>query len=175
MADPFVGEIKLWPSPKIPVDWHVCDGSLVSVQTYQVLFSLLGTIYGGDGVTTFGLPNLQGKLPIGQGTGAGLTQRVIGQTGGASEVTLTEAEMSAHSHTLTATSANATQVDPTNAVLGIPAITFYEKGAAGPTKIKNLSPLAVDNTGGTAPHNNLMPYMALNYIISLSGLYPQRP
>lgn len=182
--DPFVGEIRLFAGTFAPVDWHLCDGTLLSINTYQMLFSLIGTTYGGDGVSTFGLPDLRGRVPVGQGQGPGMTNRGIGQTGGASIAQVTAAQMPAHNH----------QVKVSNKVSSTPTIAanvgFAANVAPATGKIAryvppNVSPAPVQATldagtiswasGGNQAHANVMPYMALNYIISLSGLYPNRP
>lgn len=181
MCDPFVGEIRIWAGQKVPVNWAFCQGQALLISQYETLYALIGTTYGGDGQTNFNLPDLRGKLPIGQGQGAGLTNRVLAQSVGETQVTLTAAQMPVHSHTLTATTNPATTADPTGALLGVPASSFYENGVAGgAAKLKNASPKAVSNAGGdknaiTQPHANLMPSMGINYMIATIGIYPQQP
>jgi microcystin-dependent protein len=177
MADCYVGEIRIFAGNYAPADWHICDGSLLAISSYQVLYTLLGTAFGGDGVNTFGIPNLLGRLPIGQGTGTGLTARAIGQTGGAETVQLTGGQNGAHNHSFsvmnvppttdTLTAGLVYAQAPTGAVFYVPA------GTAGATAAA-LDQGAVVSAGVGAPHDNMMPGMALTYIISLVGIFPQR-
>lgn len=183
--DPFVGEIRLFAGNFTPANWHICDGSLLSINSYQLLFAMIGTTYGGDGSSTFGIPDLRGRLPIGQGLGTGLTSRTIGQSGGASTVQLTTAQTPAHNHVINVSTKTATT--PTiDANVGFAAMVPVASPATNgryvaPTVTPAPAPVNLDPAtisfapGGGVPHNNLMPYMALNYIISLNGLYPSRP
>lgn len=180
--EPFIGEIRLFAGNYVPVGWHMCDGSLMQVSGNEALFSLIGTTYGGNGATTFGLPDLRGRVPVGQGHGTNLTNRVVGQTGGASAVQLTVGQTPSHTHTVAASSQQASQANMT-AGAGFAAMV----PVASPAKIGryvppasgtpvNLDPLTISiAAGGGQPHSNLMPYMALNYIIAIEGIYPTRP
>jgi microcystin-dependent protein len=184
--DPYLGEIRMFAGNFAPEDWHLCDGSMLSVSTYSTLFSLLGTTFGGDGRSTFGVPDLRGRIPIGQGTGTGLSPRVLGQTGGTETVTLTTAQLPAHGHTLNATTSDATASVPgpaaglakaTNPSSTHTPLRYVPYAAA--EKQLTLAALTIANaggntSGGTDPHANVMPSTVLSYIISLSGLYPQR-
>lgn len=173
--DSFIGEIKLWTPAKIPVDWAACDGSELPINTYQALYSLIGTTYGGNGVTTFGLPDLRGSLPIGQGAGTGLTPRVLAQEVGADTVTLTTANLPPHNHPMCASSEPATTGTPgPTTVLAAPAGNFYNNGSAGTTLVA-FHDVAVAPAGGDQAHENRMPSTAINYIICLNGIYPSRP
>lgn len=182
--DYYVGEIRLFVGKYPPAGWHYCDGSLLSVSTYPALFSLLGTTYGGNGSTTFGLPDLRGRVPVGQGQGTGLTNRVLGQSGGSSTVTLTQAQIPPHNHGIQVSNKQATTPTIDNNV-GFAAMVpptspatngRYVPATASPAPVPvNLDAAAMTNTGGGQPHNNLMPYMALTYMISLDGTYPVRP
>lgn len=179
--DPYLGEIRLFAGQYAPVNWAYCNGALISISANNVLFSLLGTTWGGDGVSTFGLPNLSGRLPVGQGQGIGLTPRVLGQTGGLAQVTIVEANLPAHSHTLFANSGPGTTSQVAENV-GLAAAAVVPIGTAVRYVPANLAttPLAMDMKvvsvapGGPYPHANVMPGMGLNYIICTTGLYPER-
>lgn len=177
MSDPFIGEIRLFAGTYAPVDWLPCDGRLLAVSEYQMLFALLGTLYGGDGKQHFALPDLRDRLPVGQGEGPGLTPRTIGQTFGQAEVTLTSAQMPAHQHTIQASNDIASTGTPgpgvTLACLDPNAgITLYDTGVVTPNMQKNFSPQACTHAGESWPHNNQMPTLALNYIIAINGIFP---
>lgn len=172
MADPYIGEIRIFAGNFAPRGWAFCNGQLLSIAQNTVLFSLLGTYYGGDGRTTFALPNLQGAAPMHQGAGPGLTPRTIGETGGEDSVTLLASEMPAHTHTVSGSSSSGSQADPTNAVWGTggrgkPAAY----NATGDTTM-NAQSLAL--AGSSQPHNNRQPYLALSFIIAMEGLFPPR-
>lgn len=181
--DAFVGEIKIWPVPRCPNDWHFCDGSLLTIQGNEALFSIIGVRYGGDGVKNFGLPDLRGKVPIHIGTGPATnngqpgTNRVIGQSGGGTSVTLTEAQMPVHEHQVFASGITATVNTPGTNVLpgtGASGIAPYMlESATG--KDYNFNPAGLSTAGNSAAHNNLMPSRTLNYIICTTGTYPTRP
>lgn len=178
--DPFIGEIRLFAGNFPPVGWHLCDGSLLSINDNQALFSLIGTTYGGNGVNTFGIPDMRGRVPVGQGQGTGLTNRVIGQTGGASAVQLTEAQMPIHSHTVNVTNKVATTAT-IDANVGFAANTTPSTGKVARYAPTNATPGTLNSAtilaapGNGQSHSNVMPYMALTYIICLLGMYPVRP
>lgn len=168
MADPFVAEIRMFSGNFAPTGWAFCDGQLLPISQNTALFSLLGTIYGGDGKSTFALPDLQGRTPMHHGQGVGLTDRQIGEPGGAEAVTLTEAEIPAHSHPVRASNAAATTGSPSSAVtLAAPTTSIY-----GPPQ--NLVPMAAEIVGGGQPHNNRQPYLVVTFIIALQGVFPPR-
>lgn len=177
---PYVGQIMMFAGNFAPVDWHICDGSLLNIADYNALFALIGTAYGGNGTTTFGIPNLRGRLPVGQGQGTGLSNRILAVKGGEENVTLTQAAMPLHNHNLMASTAPATVNTPGNSVLAsVPANhTFYFDAPnplpSGVTPTP-LGPGVLSSTGSNVPHDNLMPATAINYIIALNGLYPQQP
>ncbi|WP_434090781.1 phage tail protein [Paracidobacterium acidisoli] len=158
-----------------PIGWALCNGQLIAIAQNTALFSLLGTQFGGDGRSTFGLPNLQGNAPMNQGNGAGLTPRTMGETGGEPSVTLTISEIPAHPHTAMCASASTTGTPG-------PTIVFGGGGrgkepAYAPASQPNaalMNPLAVAMTGSSQPHNNLPPYLTLNFIIALQGIFPPR-
>ena len=166
--DSYVGEIRLMPYMFAPVNWHDCDGSTMPINQYQALYALLGTTYGGDGVTTFGLPDLRGRVPVHVGT-----NYPLGQRSGTEAVTLLESQMPAHTHAMFASTVAATTGTPSNSVqLGsITTDTLYTNNLDG------LSPLPIADTmitssGGNQPHENCMPTLTLRYCISLFGVYP---
>ena len=177
MSDPYLGEIRLFAFPKIPSGWAACNGQQLSVADNNALFALIGVTYGGNGTTTFGVPNLNGTIPIGQGTGTGLTARTMAQTGGTETVTLTAADTPPHTHSLQATTATATttQIGATVTHAGITGEKHYVSSIPPSTKTFELAPNAITSISGDQAHNNIMPTMALNYCICTLGTWPQNP
>ena len=173
MSDPFVAEIRIFAGNFAPTGWALCNGQLMPIAQNTALFSLLGTNYGGDGQTTFGLPNLQGSAPMFWGQGPGLTDRVIGESGGEQAVTLLSSEMPAHNHALMASSGPASSRAPADA-----ALARSRNGNAYQTTVDQnlttLAPQAVSVAGSSLPHNNMQPYLVLTFIIALQGIYPPR-
>jgi microcystin-dependent protein len=173
MADPFLGEIRIFAGNFAPTSWALCNGQLMAISQNTALFSILGTQYGGDGKTTFALPNLQGNAPMHQGQGPGLSVRVVGETGGATSATLIMNQMAIHTHSLSAASSLASGRDPTNNPLA-----RSRNGSAYGTNpnlnVVNMSTQAVSQTGGSQPHNNMQPYLGLTFIIALAGIFPPR-
>lgn len=174
MSEPFIAEIRIFAGNFAPRSWAFCNGQLLPISQNTALFSLIGTTYGGDGRTTTALPNLEGRAPMHPGRGPGLTSRRLGQRGGVETVTLTEAQMPQHRHTMRADSFRASsQVPSANQV---PAQSMG--GLAYQTDTSsNLVPMAdaaVLPAGGSQAHNNLQPFLAINFIIALQGLYPSR-
>jgi len=168
---PFVGEIMMFAGTFAPTGWAFCNGQLLAIAQYQALFGLIGTTYGGNGVTTFALPDLRGRVPMHSGgsSGPGLSPRPLGEAGGTETVTLIAGQMPAHSHTLQVDNANGTTAAPTGALLardpaGTPAYGVNAVGA--------LSAQAIASSGGNQPHENMQPYLAINYCISLQGVLP---
>jgi microcystin-dependent protein len=175
MTDQFVGEIRIFGGNFAPTGWAFCNGQLMPISQNTALFSLLGTFYGGNGTSTFALPNLQGAAPLMAGQGPGLTSRVLGESGGESTVTLTVAETPAHTHTPEGSNVAGTGVSPTGDTWGVASITRGQKLYAptvgtGPL----MSPQTFGTTGGSQPHNNLPPYLTLTFIIALTGIFPPR-
>jgi microcystin-dependent protein len=179
MANQFVGEIRTFPFNFPPKGWAFCNGQLLVISQNTALFSLLGTTYGGDGKSTFALPNLQGSAPMQPGQGPGLSLHDLGEVGGSDTVTLLQTELPQHSHSLNA--------DPGNSTTGNPANGAYSAGIwnappnAGSVNIYNvtapgtaLAPNAIAPNGSSFPHNNLMPYLTLNFCIALQGVFPPR-
>lgn len=171
MADQFVGEIRMFAGNYAPVGWAFCNGQLISIAANEALYSLLGTTYGGDGTTNFGLPNLMGRLPVGQGAGPGLTPRNLGQAGGSETVTLVATQMTAHSHQAGGQSANGTEGSPVNEFWAT-ASQFQRYSSTAPDVAMN--PGAIGLVGGNQPHENRMPALTASFIIALDGIYPSR-
>ncbi|UWP87209.1 tail fiber protein [Dactylosporangium fulvum] len=172
MSDAFVGEIRMFGGAYAPVGWLTCDGSLIAIPDYEVLFNLIGTTYGGDGQTTFALPDLCGRVPLHQGTGPGRTGRTLGETGGAETVTLTTANLPPHTHRPAAATASGTLDGPAGAVWATWPNTPY---AAGPATRVPMHPAALAPAGGGQPHDNLAPYLTVTFIIATGGIYPSEP
>jgi microcystin-dependent protein len=173
MSEPYVGEIRMFPFNFAPTGWALCNGQLMPISQNTALFSLLGTYYGGDGKSTFALPNLQGCFPVDQGQGAGLSPYEIGETGGAAAVTLLATEIPTHAHTV-ACAATGNSSNPSNAVFGAaPRGKPPAYAAATGTKV-NMSATAVSAAGGGQPHPNMPPYLTLNFCIALQGIFPPR-
>ena len=171
MSNPYFGEIRLFAGNFAPLGWAFCHGQLVSIAENDALFNLIGTTYGGDGQQTFGLPDLRGRVPIHQGSGPGLARYDLGERAGAETVTLSVAQLPGHSHTLVATSAPASATaGPAGGVLATASIKLYGSGAPG----SPMAAAAISPSGGSQPHENMAPFLALNYIISLFGIYPQQ-
>lgn len=179
MAESYVGEIRIFAGIYAPEKWHFCDGALLAISSYELLYALIGTTYGGDGVTNFALPDLQGCLPMGQGQGPGLTNRFLGEQLGVAEVPLDIGEMPAHTHQLNASADTAAFDTPAEYLMlaaSGPADAFYflhQYQAAGRAGL--LADDAIGDTGNGNSHANIMPYMGLNFIICLTGIFPPQP
>ncbi len=173
MAEPFLGQVILVGFNFAPRGWALCDGQLLPISQNAALFSLLGTTYGGDGRTTFALPDLRGRAPIHQGQGSGLSARTIGSRLGVEEVTLTTNEMPAHTHSLNAFDGLANQQSP---VRTVPATEPTGQTATYSTQPANsvMSPEAIGTTGGSQAHSNMQPSLTMNYCIALEGVFPPR-
>ena len=180
MADPFVAEIRIFGFNFAPKGWAFCNGQLLPLSQNTALFSLLGTTYGGNGVSNFALPNLQGRAPMQPGQGSGLSLHDLGETSGSETVTLLESEMPAHTHAMMARGAPGTTTDPQGAA---PANMSWTAGAAfGAVRgysdqVPANTPMSntLANIGGNQPHNNMQPYLTLNFCIALQGVFPPRP
>jgi microcystin-dependent protein len=163
VSEPYVGEIRMFAGTFAPVGWAFCDGQILPISENETLFNLIGTTYGGDGQSTFGLPDLRGRLPIHQGNGF-----VPAESGGAEDVTLTANQIPAHTHPLLASTALATQETPGASVTGQTEVALY--GTQAP--LGPMNPSVISPTGGSQPHSNFQPYLCVNFIISLFGVYP---
>lgn len=172
MADPFVAEIRIFPFTFAPKGWAFCDGQLMPLSQNTALFSLLGTYYGGDGKSTFALPNLRDSAPVHAGQGPGLSPRYIGERGGAQHVTLLQSEMPAHTHTVSANdfAGDNSVPGPNISLAGSSGGSAY----APPANTTSADPGAMSIAGGSQPHNNMMPYLTLHFCIALQGVFPPR-
>ena len=174
MADPFVAEIRIFPFNFAPKGWAFCDGQLLPISQNTALFSLLGTTYGGHGKSTFALPDLQGNSPMHPGQGQGLSLRDLGEMGGSETVTLLVSEIPVHTHTVNAVAILSTTATPASNMVLSRSVngTAYADAAGG---FQTFGPEALPPAGGSLPHNNLQPYLTLNYCIALQGVFPARP
>ncbi|WP_338554407.1 tail fiber protein [Paenibacillus sp. KS-LC4] len=176
--DAYVGEIRIFAGNFPPMNWALCNGDILPVSRYSTLFSVIGNQYGGNGQTTFALPNLQGSAPMGQGAGPGLTPTTVGEQSGDAAVTLSTGEMPHHTHAAMGVMAQQNVDDPTNSywaetkAAGRPAV---QRPLYKLTNNTSMSPQALTPVGGSQPHNNMQPYLAMNFIICLNGEYPPRP
>jgi microcystin-dependent protein len=172
MANPFLGEVRLFGGNFAPVGWALCDGQLLSISQNTALFSLLGVSYGGDGIQTFALPDLRGRVPAHQGQGSGLSSYVVGESYGVESVTLSTTQIPAHSHSVNASSSKGNKASPIG--------EYPATDAAGVTAEYNSSPSGTMNagvispTGGSQPHENRQPTLVLTWIIALQGIFPSR-
>jgi microcystin-dependent protein len=164
MAQPYVGEIRMFAGNFAPAGWMFCDGQLLPISENETLFQLIGTTYGGDGQETFALPNLQSRIPIHMGNGF-----TLAETGGVESVTLTVSQIPSHNHPLLCSSGTASSQDPSN---GIPAVSTAQAFFNSPANPTNMSANSIGPTGGSQPHENLQPYLCINFIISLFGIFP---
>lgn len=190
MSEAYLGEIRMFAGDYVPENWTLCDGKLLPVSTNQPLFSLIGTLYGGNGQTNFAVPNLCGRIPVGQGEGPGLAPWAVGQTAGVEKVTLTSAHTPAHSHTFTVSKAAATtavlvetgqpNIRSFGAFTPVGSIKGLYSAGTGTKAPVALNPTFLSTEGGQAqsnvmPHDNMMGSLAINYIMCMVGLYPTRP
>lgn len=170
MSDQYLGEIRMFAGNFAPLNWAFCNGQLLSISQNTALFSLIGTYYGGDGVTTFGLPNLQSRIPLHQGQGIGLSPYVIGQNGGTENVTLTTQQMPQHNHNVQVFNAPGS----TNRVGGNYLADSTSGNVYQSAQNNNLNVSAVSFAGNSQPHANIQPYLCITFIIALQGIYPSR-
>jgi microcystin-dependent protein len=171
IADQFLAEVRIFPFNFAPRGWAFCNGQILSISQNTALFALLGTFYGGDGRSNFALPNLQGCAVVQAGQGPGLSDRVLGETSGSQTVTLLQSELPAHSHNLLATSAGADDNTPEGNVFARPSPDLY---AVDTSPVTPMAPTALPIAGGSQPHNNMQPYLTLNFCIALQGIFPPR-
>lgn len=174
MSEPFIAEIRIFAGNFAPRSWAFCNGQLLPIAQNTTLFSLIDTTYGGDGRTTTALPNLQGRAPMHPGRGPRLTTRRLGESGGSETTTLTEAQMPSHTHGLMGAAEDPNNANPEG---GLPA-QIAGRGSGtnlyGGTRNATMAINQLDNTGGGQAHNNMQPYLVMNFIIALQGLYPSR-
>lgn len=163
MAQPYVGEIKMFAGNFAPQGWMFCDGQLLPISENETLFNLIGTTYGGDGQSTFALPDLRGRLPIHQGNGF-----ILAETGGAEEITLTVNQIAAHSHPWLASDSAGTALTPEGNMPAEASKRFY----VAPSSVASMAANAMSATGGSQPHTNFQPYLCVSFIISLFGIFP---
>jgi microcystin-dependent protein len=173
VSSPFVAEVRVVAFNFPPTGWAYCNGQLMPISQNTALFSLLGTFYGGDGKSTFALPDCQGNCVVGAGQGPGLSEYLIGQMSGSSAVTLITSEIPVHSHTYSQSVRPSDNLNPAENNIGY-ALGTGNNIYANPGTKTTLSPQALAPTGGSLPHNNMMPYLALNYVIALQGVFPPR-
>ncbi|HMM34438.1 MAG TPA: tail fiber protein [Thermoanaerobaculia bacterium] len=164
MAQPYVGEIRMFAGNFAPAGWMFCEGQLLPISEYETLFNLIGTTYGGDGQSTFALPDLRGRVPLHFGNGF-----VLAETGGVETVTLTVSQIPAHTHAVLASTATGDQVSPAG---NVPATSFNVTPYINDAANGNFSASAVTSTGGSQPHDNFQPYLCVDFIISLFGIFP---
>src|SRR5688572_4415158 len=175
MSTPFVAEIRIFGFNFAPTGWAQCNGQILPISQNTALFSLLGTFYGGNGQSTFGLPNLQGRVALHPGQGPGLSNRFLGESNGSDTVTLLTSEIPLHTHSAIA-KVTGTKADPdgllwANAGTQLPLPNFYAQNL---NPVAPMNPLALTPAGNSQPHNNLMPYLVLNYCIAMQGIFPPR-
>lgn len=171
MSNPFLGEIRMVGFYFAPRGWAFCAGQSLSISQNDALYALVGTIYGGDGVTTFRLPDLRGRVPVSQGQGLGLSSYTIGQAAGTESVTLLVTQIPSHSHAIAAASGGTRSANPSGNLLGSGESDMYTHDGANPA---TLSANTIGVNGGSQPHANMQPYLSVNFIIALEGVFPSR-
>jgi microcystin-dependent protein len=173
MSDPFVGEIRMVGFNFAPRGWAQCNGQLMPISQNTALFSLLGTFYGGDGKSTFALPNLEGSAPMNQGQGPGLTDRSLGEIGGSPSVTVLNLEMPVHTHLSMTNGEGATSANP-QGMIWTDVSNLKSPPYGPPNNLTLMNPIALSLNGGSQPHNNMQPFLVNNFIIALQGIFPPR-
>ena len=166
MAQPYVGEIRIFAGNFAPAGWMFCEGQLLPISEYETLFNLIGTTYGGDGQSTFALPDLRGRIPLHQGNGF-----TLAETGGAESITLTVSQIPSHTHALLAANTNGNQASPVSSVL---ANSFNVTPYINDVANGNMNAAAITSVGGSQPHNNFQPYLCVDFILSLYGIFPSQ-
>ncbi|MCP3136615.1 phage tail protein [Pyxidicoccus xibeiensis] len=173
MSEPFIGQIMMFAGNFPPRGWQFCQGQILSIAQNTALFSILGTTYGGNGQTTFALPDLRGRYPMQPGQGPGLSPRTLGEQGGSETVTLISTQMPAHNHTLNVSSQNGDTETPVGTVLAADSSATITNYRAAPID-GTMNPASIGVAGGSQPHNNMSPYTCINFIIAMEGIYPSR-
>jgi microcystin-dependent protein len=180
MAEPFIGEIKMFGGNFAPTNYAMCNGQLIAISQNTALFSILGTTFGGNGQTTFGLPDFRGRVPVHQGQGNGLSPYTMGEVAGSESITLLNTQMPAHNHTVAVVNTPGNVIDPTNALPAevnngtVRAPKTDNFGFSNATATGTLAPTAVSMSGGNQPHENRQPFLCVNFIIALYGIFPSR-
>ncbi|MBZ0305164.1 MAG: tail fiber protein [Anaerolineae bacterium] len=170
MAQPYVGEIRMFGGNFAPAGWAFCEGQLLPISEYETLFNLIGTTYGGDGESTFAMPDLRGRIPIHQGQGPGLSSYILAETGGVESVTLAVSQLPSHTHLYQATGSGGTlQPSPVGAAVTNDRVIMFSPGLLTPD---TMPPQTVSPVGGNQPHDNMMPFLCVSFIISLFGIFP---
>ncbi|MGG2057468.1 tail fiber protein [Lysinibacillus pakistanensis] len=173
MSEAYIGEIRIFGGNFAPKDWALCNGQIINIASNSALYAILGNRYGGDGKTTFALPNLNGRAALHQGTGVGLTPRNVGESGGSATVTLLTTQMPSHNHIATCNNTQPSNNEPTGAIWtdqqGKGSVPLYT-----PQVNKQMNLMTMDVAGGSQPHNNMQPYLGLNFIICLYGDWPPK-
>ncbi|AGC41676.1 phage tail collar domain-containing protein [Myxococcus stipitatus DSM 14675] len=173
MSDQFIGEIRIFAGNFAPQGWALCEGQILSIAQNQALFAILGTTYGGNGQTTFALPDLRGRYPMQSGQGPGLSPRALGEQGGVETVTLISTQMPAHTHSLNVSSQDGDTETPVGTVLAADTEATATNYRSAPID-GTMNPMAIGIAGGSQPHQNMCPFLVLNFIIALEGVFPSR-
>jgi microcystin-dependent protein len=168
MSDQYLGEIRMFTGNFAPVGWLLCNGQVLSISQYEALFSLIGTTYGGDGISTFAIPDLRGRIPLHQGTGSSGTRYVLGQLGGVEEVQLLGNQLPRHTHSVNVVSAPGTTTSPAKALWAESSIDQYSTDASNSA----MGSQTIAAVGGTTPHDNMMPFLPISFIIATAGIFP---
>jgi len=174
MAQPFVGEIQMFGGNFAPAGWMLCEGQLLSISEYETLFQLIGTYYGGDGQSTFGLPDLRGRIPIHQGQGPGLSPRTLAESFGSESVTLNVNQIPPHNHSIQASPTVGNSTGSSNSTIAAGTIGRVYTNDVTPANLGDTNAGTIAIAGGSQPHNNMMPYLCINFIISLYGIFPSQ-
>ncbi|MDB5707278.1 MAG: Tail Collar domain protein [Sphingomonas bacterium] len=182
MSNPFIGEVRMFAGNFNPRGWAFCQGQLLPIAQNDTLYALIGTTFGGDGQVTFGLPDMQGRIPVGQGQGPSLSSYTLGQESGAETVTLTTATMPTHNHVMFASTTKGDQPAPVTTSIpaqpdagnNVSTATFYVLPTPNPLTPSQMAATTIGAQGGNQPHDNIMPSLVLNYIIALEGVFPSR-
>ena len=172
--EPFIGQICLFGFNYAPRGWATCDGQIIPIAQNSALFALLGTTYGGNGQTTFALPDLRGRVAIHQGQGPGLSQHTMGEMSGSEQVTLLQTQMPQHNHLMQVSDQPASQSSPANHILAVPGVNGEPLSAYGTSPDAVADPRSIGMAGGNQPHQNMQPYLTMNYCIALEGVFPSR-
>jgi microcystin-dependent protein len=174
MSNPFIGEIRMFGGNFAPDGWAFCNGQMLAISENEALFALIGTIYGGNGQTTFGLPDLRGRIPIHSGQGPGLSYQVIGQQLGSETTVLTVNQIPPHAHNIMASPSVGNSTGISNSAIAAGTIGRVYTNDTTPANLGNMNAGTIVNAGGSQPHDNMMPYLCINFIIALWGIFPPR-